>query len=371
MNVGGPARILAGLLSDIGHDRLQQTLVTGMVGDDEEDWFVVRDPDLADDDRIIRLDGFGRAIAPLRDLRTRRALTQLLDDLQPDIVQTHTAKAGQLGRRAALRAGTPHVIHTFHGHTLHGYFPRPLSALFTWLERRLARRTDDLVAIGSRVRDELLAAGIGTAEQYTVLPPGVADEGVLDRDVARREIGLTEPDRTVVAFIGRLSGVKRPDRFLEAAELVAARHPETIFLVVGDGDQRSRLESLPRSADVRFLGWRGDVARIHAAADLVVVTSDNEGMPVTLIEAAMAGRACVTTDVGSAGEVVLDRATGRVVARDPRAVADAIVELLDDPDRRAALGTAARRHALAEFSQTAVTERLLDLYRRGPRRPRG
>ncbi len=371
MNVGGPARILAGLLSDISNDRLQQTLVTGMVGDGEEDWFVVRDPGMVADDRIIRLEGFGRAIAPLRDLRTRRALTRLLDDLQPDVVQTHTAKAGQLGRRAALRAGTPHLIHTFHGHTLHGYFPRPLSALFTWLERRLARRTDDLVAVGSRVRDELLAAGIGTVDQYTVLPPGVADEGVLDRDVARSEIDLPEHDRAVVAFIGRLSGVKRPDRFLEAAELVAARHPETIFLVVGDGDQRLRLESLPLSADVRFLGWRGDIARIHAAADLIVVTSDNEGMPVTLIEAAMAGRACVTTDVGSAGEVVLDGTTGRVVARDPRAVADAIVELLDDSDRRRRLGTAARQHALAEFSQTVVTERLLNLYRRGPRRSRG
>jgi glycosyltransferase involved in cell wall biosynthesis len=371
MNVGGPARILAGLLRDIGGDRLQQTLVTGRVDDGEEDWFVVRDPDMATDDRILRLEGFGRAIAPLRDLRTQRALTRLLEDLEPDVVQTHTAKAGQLGRRAALRAGTPHIIHTFHGHTLHGYFPRALSALFTWLERRLARRTDDLVAVGARVRDELLAAGIGTFEQYTVLPPGVADEGVLDRGAARKELGLSEPGRPVVAFVGRLSGVKRPDRFLEAAELVAARHPETIFLVVGDGEQRSRLESLDRSADVRFLGWRGDVDRVHAAADLVAVTSDNEGMPVTLIEAAMAGRACVTTDVGSAGEVVLDGTTGRVVARDAGAVADAIVELLEDAELREALGTAARRHALAEFGQAAVIRRLLDLYHRGPHRPRG
>jgi glycosyltransferase involved in cell wall biosynthesis len=366
MNVGGPARILAGLLDDLDPDRFHQTLITGQVADDEEDWFAVRDPLMADDPRIVRLDGFGRAISPLRDLRTQRHLTHLLRELEPDVVQTHTAKAGQLGRRAALRAGVPHIIHTFHGHTLHGYFPGPVTALFTRLERRLAQHTDDLVAVGARVRDELLAAGIGDATQYTVLPPGVPDEGVGDRSVARRALELPDDGRAVVAFIGRLSGVKRPDRFLEAAELVARDAPDVLFLVVGDGEQRARLESLPRDADVRFLGWRGDVSVVHAAADLVAVTSDNEGMPVTLIEAAMAGRACVTTDVGSAGEVVLDGRTGRVVPCEAAAVAGAILDLISDPALRATYGAAARELAQEVFAQDTVRTRLTDLYRRGP-----
>ncbi len=121
---------------------------------------------------------------------------------------------------------------------------------------------------------------------------------------------------------------------------------------------------------MRFLGWRGDVDLIHAAADLVVVTSDNEGMPVTLIEAAMAGRACITTDVGSAGEVVIDGTTGLVVPCDATAVADAILALLDDPARREAFGVAARTRALESFSTAAVDERLSAVYRRGPQRPR-
>lgn len=370
MNVGGPARILAGLLRGIPDEHVRQTLITGQVDADEEDWFSIRDTDLADDPRIIRLDGFGRAIAPLRDLATQRRLTAILRELAPDVVQTHTAKAGQLGRRAALRAGTPHLIHTFHGHTLHGYFPPAVTALFTALERRLARRTDDLVAVGSQVRDDLLAARIGSPSQYTVLPPGVTDEGAVDRLAARRSLDLDD-DRPVVAFIGRLSGVKRPDRFLEAAERVAARRPRTVFLVVGDGEQRAALEALPRTADVRFLGWRGDIPQVHAAADLVVVTSDNEGMPVTLIEAAMAGTACVTTDVGSASEVVLDGRTGHVVAPDAAAIAEAVLDLLDDPATRTAFGLAARQHALSTFSQTAVDEQLTALYRRGPRQTHG
>ena len=369
MNVGGPAQILAGLLADLDPAAVRQTLITGDVGPGEEDWTAVRDPWLATDPRVIRLPGLGRAIAPLKDLRTRRALTRLLRTLAPDIVQTHTAKAGQLGRRAALRAGIPHIVHTFHGHTLHGYFPGPVTALFTALERRLARRTDDLLAVGARVRDELLAAGIGTPEQYTVLPPGVADEGLGDREAARVALGLPA-DAPVVAFVGRLSDVKRPDRFVAAAEEVAVRHPDAVFLIVGDGEQRTALETVPRRADVRFLGWRGDVGTIYAAADVVVVTSDNEGMPVTLIEASMAGRACVTTDVGSAGEVVLDGRTGRVIPRDASAVAGAIIGLLEDDELRTDVAVAAREHALAHFGQTALHERLLEVVRRGPLRGR-
>ncbi len=370
MNVGGPARILAGLLDGLDPERFPQTLITGTVADDEEDWFAVRDTALADDPRIVRLPGLGRAIAPLRDLATLRRLTALLVDLAPDVVQTHTAKAGLLGRWAALRAGVPHIVHTFHGHTLHGYFPAPVTAVFTALERRLARRSDDLLAVGSRVRDELLAAGVGTAAQYTVLPPGVRDEGTGERAAARAALGLAD-DVPVVAFVGRLSGVKRPDRFLTAAEQVAAGRPGTVFLVVGDGELRAELEAAPRTADVRFLGWRGDVGTVHAASDVVAVTSDNEGMPVTLIEAAMAGRPCVTTDVGGAGEVVRDGVTGRVVPRDATAVAAAILGLLSDDEVRDRMGAAARTRAQERFGVDAVGTLLTDLYRRGPVRPRG
>lgn len=370
MNVGGPARILAGMLETLDPHRFPQILLTGAVGPGEQDWFHVRGTAAASDPRIIRVEGLGRVISPLRDLRTLRRLTRLLVSLDADIVQTHTAKAGLLGRLAARRAGVPHVIHTFHGHTLHGYFSAPITAFFTALERRLAHHTHDLVAVGSRVRDELLEADIGAPQQFTVIPPGVPDAGAGDRTSARRRLELPETGPGIVAFVGRLSGVKRPDRFLAAAEQVAVLHPETIFLLVGDGEERAELERQDRRADVRFLGWRGDVEQIHAAADIIVVTSDNEGMPVTLIEAAMAGRACVTTDVGSAAEVVMHGRTGLVVPPDASAVADAIADLLADPVQRERFGTAARAHALATFGITAVNDRLSAIYRRGTQRAR-
>ncbi len=361
MNVGGPARIVAGLLDAADPADLEQTLITGEVGPGEEDWFRLRG---SDDVRVRRIPSFGRAIDPVADLRTLRRLTAELRRLAPDVVQTHTAKAGLLGRVAARRAGVPHVVHTFHGHTLHGYFPRPITAVFTAIERRLARRTDLLLAVGARVRDELLAAGVGRPEQYALLPPGVPDPGPGDRAAARAALGLPS-DVPVVALIGRLTAVKRPDRFVAAAQAVAAVLPRTIHLIVGDGELRGEVEAAVAagSADVRLLGWRSDVDTVLAAADVVVLTSDNEGMPLTLIEAAMAGRPCVTTDVGAAAEVVLDGRTGRVVAPEAAAVAAALVELLSDPGLLARTGASARDHARATFGLDALAARVAALHR--------
>jgi glycosyltransferase involved in cell wall biosynthesis len=170
-------------------------------------------------------------------------------------------------------------------------------------------------------------------------------------------------EASVVTFVGRLTAVKRPDRFLAMAEKVALQRPTTVFLVAGDGELRAELEAQPRRADVRFLGWRGDVSELYTASDLVVVTSDNEGMPVTLIEAAMAGRACITTDVGSAAEVVADGVSGRVVAADADVLAEAALALLADDALRARMGTAARVRARAAFSADALISQSVELYR--------
>jgi glycosyltransferase involved in cell wall biosynthesis len=195
MNVGGPAQIISTLLQRLDTTRFHQQLVVGHVGAGEEDWYQLREPELASDPRIIRVPTFGRTIDPLRDLITLRTLTRVLRELAPDVVNTHTAKAGLLGRIAARRAGVPHLVHTFHGHTLHGYFSAPVTALFVRIERMLARRTSRLVAVGARVRDELLAAGIGTADDYELLPPGAGAPVPMTRDAARERSGSGRPAR--------------------------------------------------------------------------------------------------------------------------------------------------------------------------------
>lgn len=362
-NVGGPARQVAVLSRLLDSARFDQRLLVGRVGDDEADYLEVAAPDV----HARRIEGLGRALRLSDDTRALKSVIREIQEFKPHIVHTHTAKAGVLGRVAAIICGVPVRVHTFHGHLLHGYFSPAATRAVTTAERLLARGSSGLVAVGDRVRQDLLGAGIGRSDQWTVIPPGIDLAPLPDRNQARAAVGV-RGDVPIVALIGRLVRVKRPDRFVEMAKLVSRKVPDAVFLVVGDGPERCGTEALIDGAGLRertrFLGWRSDVETVLSASDIVALTSDNEGMPVSLIEAGLAGRAAVTTDVGSAAEVVLDRQTGRVVPPSSAALAEAVVELLEDPTGRAALGAAARTHAEAHFGARRLAADTEELYER-------
>jgi glycosyltransferase involved in cell wall biosynthesis len=340
MNVGGPAELLVQLLDGLPG----QELLTGEVQDGEADHLSLRAPHTP----FTRVPGLGRRLRPGDDLRALAFLTSELRRRRPDVVHTHTAKAGALGRVAARAAGVPGVVHTFHGHLLHGYFSPAVTRGVVLTERTLARTTDRLVAVGQQVRADLLAAGIGRPGQYAVIPPGVRLADRPDRAHARGLLGVA-PDASVVAVVGRLIAIKRPDRMLE----VARRLADVTFLVAGEGPL---LDAIRRDApaNVRLLGWRTDVDTVYAAADVALLTSDNEGMPVSLVEAALCGTPAVSTDVGSAREVV----TGEVTTPDTDALAAAVRRVLAAP----ALGEQARRRARERFGVEAMLSAHARLY---------
>ena len=360
MNVGGPAWQVSVLTRGLDEHRFESRLVVGDVGEGEADFIALRDPELP----VLKIPALGRSVRFGGDLRAFVAIRRAIRDYRPDIVHTHTAKAGVLGRLAAATCRVPVRVHTFHGHVLHGYFNRWVTRLVRIVEGLLARRTTALVAVGERVRDELLGAGIGRSDQYVVIPPGVALEARPDRVSARNGLGLPL-NRPLVLFVGRLTAVKRPDRLIEAMALVLDTRPDAVLAIAGEGEllEETRSRAEPLGESVRFLGWQRDIAGLYAAADCMVLTSDNEGMPVTLIEAAMAGVPSVTTDVGSAREVVLDGVTGLVVAPDAAAVADGLVRLLDN-DLRHRMGAAARARAEAEFDTRRLITDHESLYER-------
>ena len=345
MNVGGPAWQVSVLTRGLDASRFETSLIAGDVGGGEADFVELRDPDLP----LVKIPALGRNVRFGDDLRAFIAIRREIGLFRPDIVHTHTAKAGVLGRLAAATCRVPLRVHTFHGHLLHGYFNRLISRVLVMVEKILAWRTTALVAVGERVRDDLVAAGIGRLDQYTVIPPGVAPAGPLDRESARVRLGLPL-GVPVVLFVGRLTVIKRPDRLIEAMSYVLARRSDAVLAVAGEGGllEETRRRAEPLGSAVRFLGWQPDIADLYVAADCVVLTSDSEGMPVTLIEAAMAGVPGVTTDVGSAREVVVDGVTGLVVASDASAVADGLLRLFD-VELRDRLGAAARARAEAEF----------------------
>jgi glycosyltransferase involved in cell wall biosynthesis len=356
MNVGGPALQVTGLVESMDPSRFDHRLLTGSVGPEEADYISLRAPDLPHD--VVH--GLGRSPRARGDAQALRELVHHMRQFRPHVVHTHTAKAGVLGRVAALGCGVPIVVHTFHGHLLHGYFSPTGTRAVVQTERALARTSTRLVAVGARVRDDLVAAKIGRREQYVVVPPGITLPPKPTRAEARRQLGLP-PDTQVAVLVARLTQIKRPERFIEVARRLQDRYPETLFCVVGEGEL---LASMQQDAppNVRFLGWHADVEVVYAASDLVVLTSDNEGMPVSLIEAALCGVPAVTTHVGSAAEVVLDGNTGWICTPDVDALSAAVAQALSDPARLARFGAAAAEHAAASYGRARLVADTEALY---------
>ena len=358
-NIGGPAVIASSLLADERHPDVVQTLVRGVPGADEGDYFE-GSPLLG---RTTTVRGLGRSPKPLDDVRALVALVRLLRRERPDVVHTHMAKAGVLGRTAAFLARVPVRIHTFHGHLLHGYFGALATRVVVLVERLMRLVTTHAVVVGSSVHRDLVAAGVVDAGRSSVINPGVEPFPVADAADARRALGLP-PDGAVVMYVGRLAQIKRPDRFLDLADDLAARGGAT-FALVGDGplgdECRARIEGMPNAV---ALGWQRDLGTLLAAADVVVLCSDNEGVPLLLIEAALAGRPVVATDVGAIRDVVRDGETGVLVpAGDRVALTHAVGSLIADPVARERLGSAARELARRDLTASAAVDRHVDLYR--------
>ncbi|MBI4635711.1 MAG: glycosyltransferase family 4 protein [Candidatus Rokubacteria bacterium] len=355
LNIGGPAIHAILLTSRLDRERYETLLVKGSEGRDEGDM-----GDLAREHDVtpVWIPELGREIRWWDDVVAFWKIYAIVRRERPSIVHTHTAKAGLVGRLAAWLAGVPVVLHTFHGHVFHGYFSPAKTRLFLGIERWLARRTRRVLAVSEAVRRELLTLGIGSAERLAVMPLGLALEPFLCCEPLRGQlrgelgIGATVP---LVGIVARLVPVKAHEVFLEAAATVARRLPQARFVVVGDGERRSELESLADRLGLgeraRFLGWRRDLDRIYADLDLVALSSRNEGSPVSLIEAMAAARAVVATRVGGVPDLVEDGVTGRLVPPgDPAALAGTMLTLLADPERRRDMGLAGRKRVYPAFS---------------------
>ncbi len=359
MGVGGPALQATNLLRGMDPHRFDQRVYAGSLAPGETDFLELRAPDVG----VFTIPELGRSVHVADDLRAFGRLVTAIRRFQPHIVHTHTAKAGTLGRLAATVAGAPVRVHTFHGHLLHGYFSAAKTRLVIQAERSLARMSECLVTVGALVRDDLLAAGVGRPEQYVVLPPGTTLDPLPDRAAARLALGVP-PAVPLVAYVGRVTRVKRPDRFLEVARQIRQAVPYTRFLICGDGDllDEVRADGRDLGGSLHLTGWRGDVETVYAAADVVLLTSDNEGTPLSLIEAGLAGVPAVATRVGSVPEVVRDRQTGLLAGTDPCDLAALAIRLLRDDAERARMARAATEWANDRFGTKRFVTEMEELY---------
>ncbi|MGH7354923.1 MAG: glycosyltransferase family 4 protein [Candidatus Rokuibacteriota bacterium] len=315
--------------------------------------------------RLVDVPALRREVAPVADLRALRQLLDVIRLERPDIVHTHTSKAGFVGRLAARITRVPAVIHQPHGHVFYGYWGPARTAVFTSLERLAARWTDLVITLTDRGIEEHLARGIGSRELYATVPSGVPTDALRarapHRDAARARHGVS-PDAFVIAALGRFVRIKGFDLLVAAWPRVVEALPQARLLLIGDGPERVTLEAQARDLGVaerlRVTGATPDVAGWLAAADALAAPSRNEGMGRALVEAMALGLPVIGAAVGGIPSVVDDGRSGRLVPpEDPKALAAAVIELGRDPALRARLGEGAV--ARAESFSTAVADRAL------------
>lgn len=313
---------------------------------------------------------------PLKDLVALGKLTQIIRRGKYQIVHTHTAKAGFLGRLAAALVGSPIIVHTVHGVTFHDQIPAAQRIFYLALERIAARFTHQFVTVGEDVKDIYLRSGIGQAHRYETIYSGMPldeylDAGQMsdqDRNRMRASLGL-EPSHRVVAMAARLEPRKGHQYLLQAVHRLKDRHPELRLLLLGDGAIRQELEwqaqALGISDIVQFLGHRNDLASVLAASDISVLTSLWEGLPRVLVQSAAVGRPILTFDVEGAWEVVRDGRNGFIVpSKDVDAFTARLETLLADRDRARELGAAGRAQVSDAWTIETMLNRLDRLYQR-------
>ena len=370
--MGGPALHVAYLTAGLRERGYDTTLVAGTLARGEDSMAFVAEGLGVE---VVSIPELGREISPFRDLFATFRLAALIRRERPQILHTHTAKAGTVGRVAALLAGRarpPIVVHTFHGHVLRGYFGPVRSGFFRLLERWLAKHTTALVAVSPQVRDDLVTLGVAAPEKFTVVRLGIElDERVgaeaNGREETRRYLGIP-PKRFAVGWVGRMTAVKRTDDVLDGFKRLRARGVDATLCLVGDGPDRASLErrahELGIIRDTLFLGYQEDVGPHYAAFDALVLPSGNEGTPVSVIEALAAGTPVVATRVGGVPDVVRHGQDGFLVEPgESEAFADRLAQLARDPVLRERLGAAGRTRVLPRYAVDRLVDDVDRLYR--------
>jgi glycosyltransferase involved in cell wall biosynthesis len=349
LNVGGTARYITQLANELPKHGIETFVATGFVQGDE-----IEDQSAQSID-LIRIKSMGRSISPIKDHLARKQLEKIIREVKPDIIHTHTFKAGYVVR---MKKQPVPVIHTFHGHLLDDpEFSGFKSKVIIEVERMLAKKSVKLVTVGRRVADELLEQRIGNKDQYVNIPPGVIALNVTPKAQALKNLNLPDDGKPIVGWIARVTGVKNPMLALEVADAM----PDTHFVVAGGGDLLEKVKATAPS-NVSVVGW-AKAEDVFGASEIILSTSENEGMPVALIEAQLAGKPVVATDVGSVAEVVLNHETGIVTNKNAGSIALALETLLLDKQKRTEMGTLATSRANALFSVDRMINAHIALYK--------
>ena len=392
LNIGGAAIYTVLLSSELNNIGYKTILIKGSEGKTEGDMMYFAESKGV---KPVLIPELGRDVGFKNDLIAFYKLYKLIRQEKPDIVHTHTAKAGALGRFAAWLAGVPVILHTFHGHVLTGYFGKLKTWVFTQIEKILAHISTRIITLSNELKKELIQIGMGREEKFEVIPLGLDlkpfieknpptspfDKGGQEGDLIKgevggffgefkKELGLSE-DTLLIGIVGRLVPIKGHRYFLDAAKIISSQftvHSSQLkFVIVGDGELREELEDYTKKLgianDVIFTGFRQDLPKIYADLDIVVLTSLNEGTPVSIIEAMAAGKPVVATNVGGVSSLVKNNVNGFLVSpQDAKALSDAIIKLLKNSDLRQKMGREGQSSVFPHYDISQLVKRVDFLY---------
>ena len=371
---------------NIGGPTFHVTLLTKFLSEEYETLLVGGVPDEGESDSLHVLNEYGVKPIVLKELQRNPSLSsdrkaykkikKIIQEFKPDIVHTHAAKAGALGRRAAYKCGVPVIIHTFHGHVFHSYFGKAKTAVFKQIERNLAKKSTGIIAISEEQKTELGEIHkICQPQKIKVIPLGLDlkkfNENKLENRRNIREQFNLNVDDVAIGIIGRLAPVKDHLFFLDVIELIKNNTTTKVkVFIIGDGSERTHIEEKARVLNelfgkfIYFTSWIEDIAPINHGLDIVCLSSKNEGTPVSLIEAQAAGVPVVSTDVGGVKDIVVDGETGFIVPKnDLTAYSQRLLELIENNGLREKMATKGWSHVGRKFHYSTLIKNITNYYK--------
>jgi glycosyltransferase involved in cell wall biosynthesis len=361
MNVGGVATLLLGFVESLDQNIFEHTLITGVCEDNEID--LVSKTDFKGN--IIYLPRMKKSIGIVNDLIAIYQIRKILYELKPDVVHTHTSKAGVIGRISVLTLfRKPYLVHSFHGHVLSGYFSKLKSLLILGIEKFLSKKTDILVADSKHVKADLLAKGIGSHSVWKVVPPGIRKLPKTDLRTSRDQI-LIPQDVFLICWIGRFTKIKNPFLAVESfIKFEQKASKKVLLLMVGDGELFEPVSNLVKqvNSNIKLVGWKTDVSVYMAAADLLLLTSLKEGFGLVVAEAGWYGRPTLSTKSGGVNEFIIDGVTGFLVDSTSDQIAISLLNLLNDQKLLAEVGKKAKAQTIKSYSSEIFAKKHQQIY---------
>lgn len=369
---------------NIGGPTYNATFLTKFISEDYETLLVGGLPEKDESDSLHILEDYG--VKPLlipemkripnfrSDREAYRKIKQIIQEFQPDIVHTHAAKAGALGRKAAKACGVPIIVHTFHGHVFHSYFGKAKTLLYKVIERRLAKLSTGIIAISPIQKEELSSIhGICKPGKIKVIPLGFDlmkfRENLAEKRVETRTEWKLDTDEVAVAIVGRLAPIKNHHLFLDVIELLAEKGVKARYFIVGDGQEKTSIEQRSKEIESKYglkielTSWIKDIATFNAGMDIICLSSDNEGTPVSLIEAQASGVPVISTDVGGVKDILDEGETGFIVPKkDAKAFAEKLQLLIENKEIRDKMSQNGWNFVRDKFHYTTLVKNMENYY---------